>query len=112
MNLVARFRQFLDFYARKDLASISAMLAPDVTLRDWNIAVRGQQAVEQATRQNFQDAATIAIDVLSVYERDGAVAGELRIVVDGTIELFVVDVIDFDGEGRIKAIRSYKGRGD
>lgn len=112
MNILARFRQYLDSYARKDLDAISRMLAPDVTLRDWNIAVRGRLAVEQATRQNFQDADTIAIDVLSVYERDGAVAGELRIVVDGTIELFVVDVIDFDSEGRVKAIRSYKGSGD
>lgn len=39
-------------------------------------------------------------------------AGELRIVVDGTIEMYVVDVISFDSNGKIKSIRAYLGRGD
>ena len=39
-------------------------------------------------------------------------AGELRIVVDGKIELHVVDVISFDSNGKIKSIRAYLGRSD
>jgi steroid delta-isomerase len=112
MDLVARFRQFLDCYAAKDLAGISKMLAPSATLRDWNLSVRGQAAVEAETQRNFDNARSIAIEVLRLHESERSVAGELRIVVDGDIELFVVDVLDFDGEGRIAAIRSYKGRGD
>jgi hypothetical protein len=37
------------------------------------------------------------------------VAGELRIVVDEAIELYVVDVIEFDDRARVTAIRSYCG---
>jgi hypothetical protein len=33
-------------------------------------------------------------------------------VIDGTVELFVVDVIHFDTGLQVQAIRSYKGRGD
>jgi steroid delta-isomerase len=112
MNLVDRFHHFLACYALKDLPAISRMLAEDVTLRDWDIAVQGRAAVEQATLSNFLAARSIAIEVLAVYERSDAVAGELRILVDGEIELFVVDVIRFDAEGRVAAIRSYKGRAD
>lgn len=112
MDLRARFLAYLDAYARKDLDTISAMLAPDATLRDWNVAVRGKRAVETATLKNFRDANTIDIEVLHVYESAGAVAGELRIVVDGLVELFVVDVIEFDAAGRAVAIRSYQGRGE
>lgn len=112
MDLRARFLAYLDAYARKDLDAVSAMLAPDATLRDWNVAVRGRRAVETETLKNFRDANTIDIDVLHVYERPGAVAGELRIVVDGTVELFVVDVVEFDTDGLVTAIRSYKGRAD
>lgn len=112
MDLRARFLAYLDAYARKDLDAIAAMLAPDATLRDWNVSVRGRRAVEAETLKNFRDAGTIAIEVLHVYENANAVAGELRIVVDGTVELFVVDVIEFDADGRATAIRSFKGRRD
>ena len=112
MNFVDRFRHFLACYARKDLAAISRMLAEGVTLRDWDISVQGRADVERATSDNFAAAHSIDIEVLAVYESAGAVAGELRILVDGKIELFVVDVIQFDAQGQVTAIRSYKGRAD
>lgn len=112
MNLVDRFHHFLACYALKDLAGISPMLTEGVTLRDWDISVQGRAAVEQATSANFAAARSIDIEVLAVYEKADAVAGELRIVVDGEIELHVVDVIQFDAQGQVTAIRSYKGRAD
>lgn len=112
MNLVDRFRHFLACYARKDLPAISRMLAEGVTLRDWDISVQGRADVERATSDNFSAAHSIDIEVLAVCESADAVSGELRIVVDGTIELYVVDVIQFDSSGQIVAIRSYKGRAD
>jgi len=40
------------------------------------------------------------------------VAGELRIIVDGKDILYVVDVVTFNTDGKIKAIRAFIGRGD
>lgn len=112
MDHASLFLHYLDCYARKDIGSISEILAEDPCLRDWNISVRGREAVESATIQNFRDAETIDIEVLHLYESQSSVAGELRILVDGNIELFVVDVIEFDSSSKVKAIRSYKGRSD
>lgn len=112
MDHSSRFLAYLEAYARKDLDAIARMLAPDATLRDWNLSVRGHRAVEAETLKNFEDAHSIEIQVLQTYERADGVAGELRIVVDGSVELFVVDVIEFDADGQVRAIRSYKGRGD
>ena len=106
------FRSYLRSYADRDLAAISQMLADDVALRDWNISVRGRDEVLRETAENFANSESIEIEVLNLYEGGDAVAGEVRIVVDGTIELFVVDVVAFDEQGRVTAIRSYKGRGD
>lgn len=108
----SRLRHFLDCYARKDLPALSRMLAEDVSLRDWNVSVHGRAAAEAEMQRNFDDARSIAIEVLRVYANADGVAGELRITVDGTIELHVVDVMQFDADGRICAIRSYKGRAD
>lgn len=87
------------------------MLAETVTLRDWKISVRGKEAAVRETKLNFSNAATIEIDVLSVQEGGPTVSAELRILVDGVTELFVVDVLAFDSQGQIEAIRSYIGRG-
>lgn len=107
-----RFAAYLNAYARKDLAAIEAMFSDDVQLRDWQLAVSGRDAAVAETRKNFAAAQTLAIEVLALHESRDAVAGELRIVVDGHIELHVVDVVDFASDGRIKAIRAYLGRGD
>jgi hypothetical protein len=112
MDHRSRFLHFLDRYAAKDLPALMAMLAPDVGLRDWNVAVRGRDGVEGFLRQNFAAADTLTIEVLALHENANSVSGEVRIVVNGSIELFVVDVIEFDAANMIRSVRSYKGRGD
>lgn len=112
MTPQAIFLDYLRRYAAKDLDGIAAMCSEDVTLRDWNLSVKGRDAAVAETRKNFESSTSIRIDVLRVLAGENSVAGELRILVDGHIELFVVDVLDFDAEGRITAIRAFLGRGD
>lgn len=110
MSHQARFRAYLEAYAAKDIAAVGAMLAEDVGLRDWNISVRGKAAALEATAANFAAAQSIAIEPLCLFESATGVAGELRIRVNDTIELFVVDVIEFDQHGLITDIRAYLGK--
>ncbi|MDP1545087.1 MAG: nuclear transport factor 2 family protein [Anaerolineales bacterium] len=110
MNHTELFHTYLNHYANKKLEAISAMLAEEVHLRDWNISVHGKAAAIRETAKNFTKAESIETRVLALYENADTVAGEVHIIVNGTIELYVVDVIAFDVHGKIKAIRSYKGR--
>ena len=112
MNHTELFRTYLHHYADKNLEAISAMLAEEVHLRDWNISVHGKAAALRETEKNFAEAESIEIRVLALYENSDTVAGELHIVADGRINLYVVDVVTFNTQGCITAIRSYKGRGD
>ncbi len=112
MTNAERFLAYLRAYEARDLGRIAAMLADEVTLRDWKIFVRGKPAVLSETQANFAAAASLRIEPLRLYESGSAVAGELKIVVDGSTELFVVDALDFDAQGRITAIRAFLGRGD
>ena len=64
------------------------------------------------TSRNFESCQSIEIQALGIYEGGDTVAGELRILIDGKIELHVVDVIIFDSNGKIKSIRAYLGRSD
>jgi ketosteroid isomerase-like protein len=112
MNRLALFRHYLDRYAAKDLAAIGTMFDEHVHLRDWNISVHGPAAALAETQRNFESARSIVIEVLHVHESDSAVAGELRVVVDGSTVLHVTDVVVFTPAGKIAAIRAYLGRAD
>ncbi|MEL4180183.1 nuclear transport factor 2 family protein [Roseateles sp. PN1] len=108
---------YLQHYARKDIAAIEAMLAEDVSLRDWQIAVQGKAAALAETRKNFASAGGIAIEVLNLIADANSVAAELKIRVDlvdaaDPVELFVIDVISFNPQGQIHSIRAYLGRGE
>ena len=102
-------RRFLAAYASKDLAAIAAELSDDVLLRDWNLEVRGRAAFLAETRRNFDNAVTIAIEMLHLHATDRSVAAEVLITVDEHIRLRVVDVFELDDAERITAVRSYKG---
>ncbi len=112
MNHTEFFRTYLHHYADKNLEAISAILAEEVHLRDWNIPAHGKAAALRETEKNFAEAESIEIRMLALYENSDTVAGELHIVADGRINLYVVDVVTFNTQGCITAIRSYKGRGD
>ncbi|HAA15543.1 MAG TPA: hypothetical protein DCE41_29095 [Cytophagales bacterium] len=103
---------YLERYAAKDMAAMESLFAEDIILRDWKIRVVGKEIALAETRKNFEAAHSIQIDVLATYEDAQTVAAELKIVVDNTEELYVVDVITFTSAGKIASIRAYLGRGD
>lgn len=103
---------YLKKYAEKDLDAMNQLFAEDIILRDWKIRVEGKKLALQETQKNFEAAESIAIDVLQTYENSDTVAAELKITVNETEELYVVDVITFNDANQISAIRAYLGRGD
>lgn len=103
---------YLERYAAKDLSSMEALFADDISLRDWKIHVLGKELALAETRKNFEAADSIEIVVLATYQNDNSLAAELKITVDQTEELYVVDVISLNAEDKISSIRAYLGRGD
>lgn len=110
--LKEQFLEYLQAYSQKNIDKISDMLAEDVTLRDWKISVSGKAAAINETVNNFSSAESIKIETLHAYESGHSVAGELKITVNGSEILYVVDVVSFDASRKIKSIRAYLGRPD
>lgn len=103
---------YLNKYAEKDIESIEQMFADNIVLRDWKISVIGKEKALMETRKNFEAAESIRIEILSTYGNTHSVAAELKITVDNIEELYVVDVISVNSEGKIEAIGAYLGRGN
>ncbi|WP_435625361.1 nuclear transport factor 2 family protein [Flagellimonas sp.] len=115
MNTISnkdRCLNYLQKYAEKDISAMTKMFADDIALRDWKISVKGKENALSETRKNFAAASALEIEVLATYESPMTVAAELKITVNGTEELYVVDVITFNVIGEIESIRAYLGRSD
>ena len=105
-----RLMAYLEAYEARDIEAVGGMLSDQVSLRDWDICVQGKDAALDETRKNFASVQHLKIVPLRVFESEGAVAAELQILIDGRLDLRVVDVVEFDAQGAICAIRAYKGR--
>ena len=103
---------YLRKYADKDLKAMEAMFDGAIVLRDWKIHVSGKEIALIETQKNFEAADFLEIEVLNSYENKDTIAAELKIILDRTEELYVVDVITFNPKGKITAIRAFKGRAD
>lgn len=103
---------YLKKYEEKDIKGIEEMFSEDIVLRDWKIRVEGKEKALSETLKNFESVESIKIDVISIYEDESTVAAELKIIIDNKEELYVMDVITINSEGKISSIKAFIGRGD
>lgn len=101
---------YLEKYAEKDIHSIAKLFDDDILLRDWKIKVKGKNEAINETKKNFHSVDTLQIDVLDYYENQDTIALELKIAIDRKEELYVMDVIKVNSEGKIISIKAFLGR--
>ena len=103
---------YLKKYEEKNLKAIAELFSDDIILRDWKIRVTGKEKALHETQKNFTSVKSIKIDVLSLYENENTVAAELKIIINNSEELYVVDVVTINTKGKISSIKAFIGRGD
>jgi ketosteroid isomerase-like protein len=101
--------RYFQAFARKDVNSLRAMFAPDVSLRDWDIYAEGIEAVILANSKIFNALETIVVNPVNIFSDGKTVIAELIITVDHGKPLKVVDILEFTEDGKIRAIRAFKG---
>jgi len=103
-------RKYFEIFSAKDLDGLAEMFADDVVLRDWEISALGKEDVLAANQKIFESVTNISVKPLKSCEQGNTVMTEIEIDVNADeSKLLVVDVIDFDGQGKIKSVRAYKG---
>ena len=102
-------RQYLDAYQNKDLETIANLISPNVELTDWNKGGMGRDYFLAETKANFESQEAIEIDIIRVFELSRTVAFQLRIKVDHSEVLEVIDVLEFDSDNLITKLQAYKG---
>jgi steroid delta-isomerase len=105
--------EYFTTFSEKDIEGLKSMFSDDVVLRDWEISVEGIDEVLKANKNIFDSVDTIVVKPIRVWDflshEDNVVVAELEIVVNDEVTELVTDILEFDDNNKIKAIRAYRG---
>ena len=101
--------KYFDDFSNKKISSLKKVFANDIVLRDWEIEAKGVNKVLEANENIFKKVISIFVEPLHLYQEDNIVICELKILINSSEILYVVDVIEFNEENKIKRIFAYRG---
>jgi hypothetical protein len=99
---------YLKSFAEKDLGSLEVLFADNITLADWDGQLVGKENILNFNKKVFASINNIGVDVVRVAVGQSTVMAELKITINNTTTLNVVDVIEFDDDNKIQSIKAYK----
>ena len=99
---------FMDF-SNKDILSLEKAFAGNIVLRDWEIEANGIDSVIAANKNIFNNVKTITIEIQNLYQENNIVIGEIKIILNQSETLKVVDIFEFNEKDEIERISAYKG---
>ena len=100
---------YFEAFSNKNLQKLSELYAENVTLSDWEpLFFDGKQSVLYANKSLFESIESINIIVKRIGSNSNNVFAEIDILIDKNTHLYVVDILEFDKDNRIKSIRAYK----
>lgn len=100
---------YFEAFSHKDIRAVSSMFERDVILTDWEITAFGKEEVVKANQRIFDGVDTIYVTPKNIYLDGQVIIAELKILVNGSDELKVVDIIHFNPRGEITRIEAFKG---
>tara|TARA_Y100001963_G_scaffold118947_1_gene165854 strand:- start:11 stop:355 length:345 start_codon:yes stop_codon:yes gene_type:complete len=113
VDLVDKALTYFKTFSNKDSKGLRSMFSDNVYLRDWEIFANGIDEVVDANQSIFDSVDTIVATPIRVWDflshEDNVVVAELEIVVNDDETLLVTDILEFDGDNKIKSVRAYKG---
>jgi len=121
---IQQLRKYFQAFADKDIEVLSEMFTNDIILIDWNNTFTGKDQVVNEVKGIFTNFKTISLEVTDIFSslniinadrgettvsipKDDSFACEIVIVFDDLEPLYIMDLIEFDSEGRIKKLTAY-----
>ena len=96
-------------FSNKNISLLKEFFSNDIVLRDWDIEAKGIDKVIEANKNIFNNVKSIFVDPINLYQEENIIIGELKILINESETLFVVDIIEFNKENKIERIFAYKG---
>ena len=100
---------YFQAFASRDLNQVMNFFSKEANLRDWEVSTNSLDELRSVNHRIFEDTTSIAVKPLNIICNENVVMAEIDILVDSTTTLRVVDIIEFDHNRKIIAIRAFKG---
>ncbi len=105
--------EYFTTFSEQDSKGLRSMFSDDVYLRDWEIIANGIDEVVDANQSIFDSVETIVVNPIQLYHSTtpecDVVIAEIEIIINDDETLLVTDILEFDGNNKIKSVRAYKG---
>jgi len=109
MKLKELTLKYFNTFSNKDVDGLRELFSNDVTLRDWELNVGGSAYVLHENKKMFNLFDSIKIIPLNVAVTGNITVSEIELHINESEIIRVVDVIEFNDNGKICAVRAYKG---
>jgi ketosteroid isomerase-like protein len=107
--MIEKACNYFEAFSNKDLDTLTELYSEDVTLADWEpLFFDGKEQVLDANKTLFESVESVNIVVKRIGSNDKNVFAEIDILINCNTQLFVVDILEFDQDQKIKSIRAYK----
>ena len=100
---------YFSTFSNKNIESLKGFFSNDIVLRDWDIEAKGIDEVIEANKKIFNNVDCISVEPINLYQEGNIIFGELTILINKSETIYVVDIIEFNNENKIKRIFAYKG---
>jgi steroid delta-isomerase len=106
--MIEKACNYFEAFSNKDLDKLAELYSDDVTLADWEpLFFDGKESVLDANKKLFDAVDSLSIIVKRIGTNNKNVFAEIDILINN-MQLFVVDILEFDEDNKIKSIRAYK----
>ena len=107
-NYILLSKKYFELFSNKDIERLKEMFDLNCSLQDWEINVNGKEEVLKANKKIFDSVETIEVQAQNIYCDGNVIIADLLITINNADKLFVVDIIQFNEEGKIQSILAYK----
>jgi len=107
--MIEKACNYFEAFSNKDLDTLTELYSENVTLADWEpLFFDGKEQVLNANKNLFESVESVNIKVKRIGSNDKNIFAEIDILINCNTQLFVVDILEFDQDQKIKSIRAYK----
>ena len=100
---------YFNIFSQKNIEGLRTLFDDNITLRDWDINQTGIENVLKANLSIFEQVKTIKVIPQTIITENNLLSAELKIIINNKDELKVVDIIEFNTNGKIISIKAFKG---
>ena len=109
MELNILTKKYQDAFNNQDIDKLRSLFHKDISLKDWDRTVEGLESVINENKKIFNSVKSLKAVTVKEFCVENTAICVLKIHVNNEEIIDVVDIIEFDDEGKILNITAYKG---